>query len=39
MDVGGKHSPSCARFLQLKGGKWVPLKGTKYICNGYGTAK
>lgn len=39
MDVGGKHSPSCARFLQLKSGRWIPLKGTKYICNGYGTAR
>lgn len=39
MDVGGKHSPSCARFLQLTGGKWVPLKGTKYICKGYTTAR
>ncbi|WP_332644865.1 ABC transporter substrate-binding protein, partial [Aeromicrobium sp.] len=34
MDVGGKHSPSCVRFLQLRGGKWVPLKGTAYVCHG-----
>jgi len=34
MDVGGKHSPSCIRFLQVKGGKFVPLGGTRYMCNG-----
>ncbi|WP_148046057.1 ABC transporter substrate-binding protein [Nocardioides marmoriginsengisoli] len=34
MDVGGKHSPSCVRFLQVKGGKFVPLGSTKYMCNG-----
>ncbi|WP_246004990.1 ABC transporter substrate-binding protein [Nocardioides marmorisolisilvae] len=34
MDVGGKHSPSCVRFLQVKGGKFVPLGPTKYMCNG-----
>lgn len=39
MDVGGKHSPSCARFLQLKRGTWIPLKGTRYICKGYTTAR
>lgn len=38
MDVGGKHSPSCVRFLQLRGGKWVPLKGTSYLCRGAGKA-
>ena len=38
MDVGGKHSPSCVRFLQLRGGKWVPLKGTAYVCHGAGKA-
>lgn len=39
MDVGGKHSPSCIRFLQLRGGKWVPLKGTAYVCHGAGKAR
>ncbi|MFL6107830.1 MAG: ABC transporter substrate-binding protein, partial [Marmoricola sp.] len=34
MDVGGKHSPSCIRFLQVKGGRFVPLGPTKYTCNG-----
>ncbi len=38
MDVGGKHAPSCVRFLQLRGGKWVPLKGTAYLCRGAGKA-
>ncbi|GAA3521892.1 hypothetical protein GCM10022234_17360 [Aeromicrobium panaciterrae] len=38
MDVGGKHAPSCARFLQLRGGRWVPLKGTAYVCHGAGRA-
>jgi ABC-type branched-subunit amino acid transport system substrate-binding protein len=36
MDVGGKHAPSCVRFLQLHSGKWVPLKGTAYVCHGAG---
>ncbi|MCW2801745.1 MAG: amino acid/amide transporter substrate-binding protein family [Aeromicrobium sp.] len=36
MDVGGKHSPSCVRFLQLHNGRWVPLKGTAYVCHGAG---
>ncbi len=39
MDVGGKHSPSCVRFLQLRSGKWVPLKGTSYVCRGAGKAR
>lgn len=34
MDVGGKHSPSCIRFLQVKNNKFVPLGSTKYTCNG-----
>jgi len=34
MDVGGKHSPSCIRFLQVKGGKFVPLGPTTYTCHG-----
>ncbi|MDX6278104.1 MAG: hypothetical protein QOJ72_2232 [Nocardioidaceae bacterium] len=38
MDVGGKHSPSCVRFLQLHHGRWVPLKGTAYVCHGAGKA-
>ena len=38
MDVGGKHAPSCVRFLQLRKGRWVPLKGTAYVCRGAGKA-
>ncbi|MFL6158882.1 MAG: ABC transporter substrate-binding protein [Marmoricola sp.] len=34
MDVGGKHSPSCVRFMQVKGGKFVPLGSTSYTCHG-----
>ena len=34
MDVGGKHSPSCIRFLQVKGGRFVPLGATSYTCHG-----
>ena len=34
MDVGGKHSPSCLRFLQVQGGKFVPTGGTSYVCHG-----
>jgi ABC-type branched-subunit amino acid transport system substrate-binding protein len=34
MDVGGKHSPSCIRFLQVKGGRFVPLGPTAYTCHG-----
>ena len=34
MDVAGKHSPSCVRFMQVKGGKFVPLGSTKYTCHG-----
>jgi ABC-type branched-subunit amino acid transport system substrate-binding protein len=32
--VGPKHNAECWRFLQVKGGKWVPLGGTKYHCSG-----
>ncbi len=39
MDVGGKHAAECARFLQLRNGRWVPLKGTAYMCSGYSTAR
>ncbi|MCZ4500176.1 MAG: amino acid/amide transporter substrate-binding protein family [Marmoricola sp.] len=34
MDVGGKHSPSCVRFLQVKNNKFVPIGGTAYVCHG-----
>jgi ABC-type branched-subunit amino acid transport system substrate-binding protein len=32
--VGPKHTNECIRFIQLKGGKWVPLGGTKLRCAG-----
>lgn len=35
--VGGKHSSQCWRFIQLKGGRWSPLGGSKYMCNGVTT--
>jgi ABC-type branched-subunit amino acid transport system substrate-binding protein len=35
MDIAGKHAPTCARFLQLNAGRWSPIDGTEYICNGY----
>ncbi|MBB6628600.1 ABC transporter substrate-binding protein [Nocardioides sp. KIGAM211] len=35
--VGSKHTGDCWRFLQLKGGKWTPVGGTKYACNGVTT--
>jgi ABC-type branched-subunit amino acid transport system substrate-binding protein len=34
MDIGGKHYPSCIRFMQVKNNKFVPLKSTKYMCRG-----
>ena len=38
MDVGGKHAPSCVRFLQLRNGRWGPLKGASYTCHGFNKA-
>ncbi|WP_310963411.1 ABC transporter substrate-binding protein [Nocardioides terrisoli] len=32
-DVGGKINGSCWRFVQLRGGKWVPVSGG-YQCDG-----
>jgi ABC-type branched-subunit amino acid transport system substrate-binding protein len=32
--VGPRHTGECWRFIQLKGGKWVPVGGTKYQCSG-----
>jgi ABC-type branched-subunit amino acid transport system substrate-binding protein len=34
MDVGGKHTASCIRFMQVKGGRFVPLGSTNYTCHG-----
>jgi ABC-type branched-subunit amino acid transport system substrate-binding protein len=34
MDVGGKHSPSCIRFMQVKNDKFVPLGSKEYTCHG-----
>jgi ABC-type branched-subunit amino acid transport system substrate-binding protein len=35
--VGPKHTGDCWRFLQLQGGQWKPVGGTKYRCNGVTT--
>jgi ABC-type branched-subunit amino acid transport system substrate-binding protein len=32
--VGPRRTGECWRFIQLKGGKWVPVGGTKYTCSG-----
>ena len=37
--VGPKHTGECFRFLQVQGGKFVPLGGTKYTCNGTTTVE
>ncbi|GAB3771586.1 ABC-type branched-subunit amino acid transport system substrate-binding protein [Nocardioides ginsengisegetis] len=35
--VGPKHTGDCWRFIQLQHGRWVPVGGTKYTCNGVTT--
>ncbi|HET7690778.1 MAG TPA: hypothetical protein VFK41_10385, partial [Nocardioidaceae bacterium] len=32
--VGSKHVGDCWRFLQVRGGKFTPVGGTKYLCTG-----
>jgi ABC-type branched-subunit amino acid transport system substrate-binding protein len=32
--VGSKRTGDCWRFIQLNGGTWSPVGGTKYSCNG-----
>jgi len=32
--VGTKKTSDCWRFLQLSGGAWKPVGGTKYTCAG-----
>jgi ABC-type branched-subunit amino acid transport system substrate-binding protein len=32
--VGPRHTGDCWRFIQLQHGRWVPVGGTKYQCNG-----
>jgi ABC-type branched-subunit amino acid transport system substrate-binding protein len=32
--VGGRHTGECWRFIQLHNGRWQPVGGTKYTCNG-----
>lgn len=32
--VGAKQVGDCWRFIELKGGKWVPTGSRKYTCNG-----
>ena len=36
--VGSKQTSECWRFVQLTGGKWVPVGGTEYPCSGNTTA-
>jgi hypothetical protein len=38
MDVGGKTPPGCLRWLQIKGGRFVPYGSTKYTCGSYSKA-
>jgi ABC-type branched-subunit amino acid transport system substrate-binding protein len=38
-NVGAKHVGECNRFMQLQGGVWRPIGGTKYTCNGVSTAE
>ena len=33
-EVGPKRTGECWRFVEVKGGKWVPIGGTKYTCAG-----
>ncbi len=35
--VGAKQTGECWRFIQLSGGVWKPLGGTKYQCSGITT--
>ena len=39
MDVGGKHSPSCIRFMKVQNDKFVPTGGTSYVCHGSSVAR
>ncbi|MDP9820633.1 ABC transporter substrate-binding protein [Nocardioides massiliensis] len=32
--VGAKQVGDCWRFIEIKGGKWVPTGGRQYTCNG-----
>ncbi|MDP3967671.1 MAG: ABC transporter substrate-binding protein, partial [Nocardioides sp.] len=32
--VGARNVGDCWRFLQLRGGKWNPVGGSRYTCNG-----
>ena len=34
---GAKRTADCWRFIQLNGGKWTPVGGTKYTCAGTDT--
>ncbi|WP_370249077.1 ABC transporter substrate-binding protein [Nocardioides sp.] len=37
--VGSKQTGECWRFVQLQGGKWVPIDGTKYSCTGVSSVR
>jgi len=35
MSVGGKHPPSCYRYMTVKNSRFTPYGPTSYLCNGY----
>ncbi|WP_148611597.1 ABC transporter substrate-binding protein [Nocardioides rubriscoriae] len=37
--VGSKGTGECWRFIQLSGGAWKPVGGTKYSCTGLSSAR
>ena len=37
--VGSKGTGECWRFIQLSGGQWKSIGGTKYACNGLSSTK
>ncbi len=37
--VGPKHTGDCFRFVQVRDGRWVPVGGSRYLCNGTTTVE
>lgn len=37
--VGPKRTGECFRFIQVRDGRWAPVGGTKYRCNGVTTVR
>ena len=37
--VGSKGTGECWRFVELSGGQWKPVGGTKYVCNGLSSSR